>query len=194
MILASRNAHKIIELRRLVPWLAWQALPDALGDPPETGHTFVDNALQKARYVFEKTGNWALADDSGLEVDALDGRPGVHSKRFSPEARDDTNNALLLELLATCRDRRARYRCVIALVGPGGEAVANGACEGHIGTAARGTGGFGYDPLFLPVATPGRTMAQLDAAGKDTISHRGAAMAKLPGLLATLGLSATAGG
>ncbi len=192
LILASRNAHKIVELRRMVPWVEWEVLPEALGDPPETGDTFIDNALEKARYVFEKTGSWALADDSGLEVDALGGRPGVHSKRFSPQARDDTNNALLLEQLAACRDRRGRYRCVIALVGPGGEAVADGACEGQIGDELRGEGGFGYDPLFLPVATPGRTMAELDAAGKDAISHRGAAMAKLPWLLASLGLRAIA--
>lgn len=188
LVLASRNAHKIVELRRIAPGVEWLALAPELGDPPETGDTFVANALQKARYVYEATGLWALADDSGLEVDALGGRPGVYSKRFSPEGRDDTNNALLLATLGARTDRTARYRCVIALVGPGGEATADGACEGAIGLAARGDGGFGYDPLFFPVATPGRTMAELAPAEKDAISHRGAALAHLPELLARVGV------
>ncbi len=194
LILASRNAHKIVELRRMVPWIDWQALPEALGDPPETGDTFVHNALQKARYVFEKTGSWALADDSGLEVDALGGRPGVHSKRFSVEAKDETNNFLLLQKMRGVRDRRARFRCVIAVVGPGGEGFVEAKCEGQIGSGPRGFNGFGYDPLFFPFRTPGKSMGQLDAAAKDANSHRGRAVRLLPGLLATLGLSATDGG
>ena len=189
LVLASRNAHKITELQRIAPYVEWLPLAPELGDPPETGVTFVENAAQKARFVYEATGLWALADDSGLEVDALGGRPGVWSKRFSPEGRDDTNNALLLRELAQRDDRTARYRCVIALVGPGGAFTASGACEGTIGFAARGSGGFGYDPLFLPAATPGRTMAELDAHGKDSISHRGAALAHLPRLLAEAGLA-----
>jgi len=188
LVLASRNAHKIVELSRIAPWVEWLPLAPELGDPPETGATFEANALQKARYVHQATGLWALADDSGLEVDALGGRPGVHSKRFSPEGRDDTNNARLLALLRARTDRTARYRCVVALVGPGGEATAAGVCEGAIGVAARGVGGFGYDPLFLPVATHGRTMAELSAGEKDSISHRGAALAGLPDLLAQVGL------
>lgn len=188
LVLASRNAHKIVELRRMVPDVEWLPMAPELGDPPETGTTFVANALEKARYVYAATGLWALADDSGLEVDALGGRPGVWSKRFSPEGRDDTNNALLLTTLGACADRGARYRCVIAVVGPGGEATADGACEGVIGHEARGAGGFGYDPLFWPVGTPGRTMAELAPAEKDAISHRGAAMAQLGALLARLGL------
>lgn len=192
LVLASRNAHKIEELRRMVPSIEWLALPAELGDPPETGSTFVANAEQKARFAFEATGLWSLADDSGLEVDALGGRPGVYSKRFSPEGRDDTNNALLLRELGDRphAERSARFRCVIALVGPGGSFSTSGACEGAIGTEARGTGGFGYDPLFLPAATPGRAMAELSAAEKDQISHRGAAMAGLSGLLAAAGLMA----
>jgi XTP/dITP diphosphohydrolase len=112
----------------------------------------------------------------------------VHSKRYSPEGTDVANNRLLLLELDGVATRSARYRCVVALVGPGGEAVAAGSCEGQIGEEARGRGGFGYDPLFLPRATPGRTMAELSPAEKDAVSHRGAAMAELPRLLRELGL------
>ncbi len=185
IVLASRNEHKIDELRRMAPHVDWVAMPDELGDPPETGDTFEANALQKARYVFERTGQLALADDSGLEVDALGGRPGVWSKRFSPEGTDAANNALLLRELGDRADRGARYRCVIAVVGPGVERTAAGACEGRIGFQGRGTNGFGYDPYFLPVGSD-RTMAELAPAEKDAISHRGAAMKHLPALLAGL--------
>lgn len=183
IVLASRNAHKIDELRRMAPEVDWQGLPEALGEPPETGDTFVANALEKARFGWEGTGRVCLADDSGLEVDALGGRPGVWSKRFSPEGTDAANNRHLLALLGERPDRRARYRCVLALVGPFGERVVDGTCEGAIGFAPRGTGGFGYDPLFLPDARPGRTMAELSAAEKDAVSHRGAAMRALLALL-----------
>ncbi len=190
LVLASRNAHKIEELRRIAPEIDWAAMPPELGDPPETGITFEANALQKARFVAAALGTWALADDSGIEVDALGGRPGVWSKRYSPEGTDAANNALLLEELQSVATRTARYRCVIALVGPGGEHVAAGVCEGRIGKAPRGEGGFGYDPLFCPVATPGRTMAELAPLEKDAVSHRGAAMAELPRLLSAAGLRA----
>ncbi len=191
LVLASRNLHKIEELRRIAPYVTWQVMPAELGDPPETGVTFEANALQKARYVAVATGLWALADDSGLEVDALGGRPGVYSKRYSPEGLDQSNNTLLLQELAagTGAARSARYRCVIALVGPGGEFTASGACEGRIGLAPRGANGFGYDPLFLPEAAPGVTMAELVPAEKDRISHRGAALAQLPDLLRRAGLA-----
>ncbi|MBM4392877.1 MAG: RdgB/HAM1 family non-canonical purine NTP pyrophosphatase [Deltaproteobacteria bacterium] len=190
LVLASRNAHKIEELRRIAPEIDWVAMPEVLGDPPETADSFDDNARQKARFVASALGGWALADDSGLEVDALGGRPGVWSKRYSPEGTDGANNALLLRELSGVATRTARYRCVIALVGPSGEHVASGACEGVIGDAPRGSGGFGYDPLFLPEATPGRTMAELSPGEKDAVSHRGAAMAQLPRLLAAAGLRA----
>lgn len=183
IVLASRNAHKIIEVRRIAPHVEWVPMPDALGDPPETGETFEANALEKARYVFAETGLLALADDSGLEVDALGGRPGVRSKRFSPEGTDAANNALLLRELGGRVDRTARYRCVIALVGPGVERTASGACEGAIGLEGRGGNGFGYDPYFVPAGHT-RTMAELLPAEKDAISHRGAALAQLDRLLA----------
>lgn len=186
VMLATRNAHKLIEISRMRPDITWLALPASLGDPPETSDTFEGNALQKARYVYERTGEITLADDSGLEVDALGGRPGVHSRRYSAEATDAANNLELLGELEGVEDRRARYRCVLAVVGPAGERTAAGSCEGQLGHAPRGAEGFGYDPLFLPDATPGRTMAELSAAEKDLISHRGAALRALDALLAGL--------
>ena len=180
--LASRNAHKVAELARMAPGIEWVALPAELGDPPETGETFLANALEKARYARAHVGGWCLADDSGIEVDALGGRPGVHSKRYSVEGTDAGNNARLLAELAGRSDRSARYRCVIVLVGDD-DIVVEGACEGTIGLAPRGTGGFGYDPLFLPTSAPGRTMAQLSGDEKDVISHRGVAMRRLVAVL-----------
>jgi XTP/dITP diphosphohydrolase len=190
VVLASRNAHKIDELRRMAPHVHWERMPDTLPDPPETGDTFEHNALQKARFVAVATGCLAMADDSGLEVDALGGRPGVWSKRYSPEGTDSANNARLLAELAGVPDaaRTARYRCVLAVVDPatGTQRTVAGACEGRIGHAPRGSGGFGYDPLFLPAAdlARGRAMAELSPAEKDAISHRGVAMAGLDALLA----------
>jgi XTP/dITP diphosphohydrolase len=185
IVLASRNAHKIDELRRIAPHIEWVPMPVELGDPPETGATFEENALQKARYVHARTGLFALADDSGLCVDALGGRPGVKSRRYSPEATDVANNALLLSELGNSPRRSARYVCYIALVGPAGlERTAWGDCEGFIGFQPHGEGGFGYDPLFVPEDGDGRTMAELSAAEKDALSHRGAAMAHLDELLA----------
>lgn len=191
IVLATRNRHKLIELGRMCPEIAWLALPEELGDPPETCDTFEGNALQKARYVYDRLGLPALADDSGLEVDALGGRPGVWSKRYSPEGTDAANNALLLQELGGLPPERrgARYRCVLALVyGPGeaGQAVVAGACEGRILAAGRGGRGFGYDPLFEAAATPGRSCGELEDAEKDAISHRGAAVRRLPELLARL--------
>jgi XTP/dITP diphosphohydrolase len=186
VVLASRNAHKVDELRRMRPDVDWAVMPATLPDPPETGDTFADNALQKARFVAAATGGWVLADDSGLEVDALGGRPGVWSKRYSVEGTDAANNARLLAELADVPDaaRTARYRCVLALVGPAGDvSTVDGTCEGRIGRAPRGENGFGYDPLFLPDARPGRTMAELRPDEKDAISHRGAAMARFEALL-----------
>lgn len=179
VVLASRNAHKIEELRRMAPQVAWEPMPATLPDPPETGSSFEENALQKARFVYEATGITALADDSGLEVAALGGRPGVHSRRYSEEGTDAGNNARLLRELEGVADRRARYRCVIALVAAEGALTVDGACEGSIGVAPRGHHGFGYDPLFLPDARPGRTMAELAPPEKDAISHRGAALRAL---------------
>ena len=197
IMLASRNVHKIEELRRMAPHVDWMAMPDTLPEPPETGDSFEDNALEKARFVARATGLTALADDSGLEVDALGGAPGVHSRRYSPEATDASNNARLLqELDRLARDagdrgerpplRTARYRCVLAVVHGDSERTVAGVCEGRIGWEPRGTGGFGYDPLFWPDEVPGRSMAELAPSEKDAVSHRGAAVAQLGALLGGL--------
>lgn len=193
VLLATRNAHKVHEIAGALAALGWtvagldtvDGLPEEL---PETGDTFEANALQKARFVAAATGLAALADDSGLEVAALGWGPGVYSRRFSPEATDQANNALLLRRLAGVDDRAARYRCALALVLPDGrEGVVDGACPGRIGQLPRGQNGFGYDPLFWPDDAPGRTMAELTLAEKNQISHRGRALSRLPGLIAGLG-------
>jgi XTP/dITP diphosphohydrolase len=190
---ASANPHKLEEIRAILAPLGFEpvgleAWPD-IDDLPETADTFEGNALMKARALAELKGVVAVADDSGLEVDALSGAPGVHSKRFTPEASHAANNTKLLSVLDGQRDRTARFRCVIALVTPDGrEALASGSCEGSIGQGLRGRGGFGYDPLFLPDEAPGRSMAELSADEKNAISHRGRAFRQLPGLLERLGL------
>jgi XTP/dITP diphosphohydrolase len=188
LLLATNNAHKVAEIRailadtpvELLTLADVQGMPD---DIPETGHTFEANALQKADFVYKRTGMLCAADDSGLEVHALGGRPGVHSKRYAPEATAEANNRKLLAELDGCTDRSARFRCVLALVGPGVRGTVDGACEGSIGTVPVGTDGFGYDPVFWPRETPGRTMAQLSMADKNAISHRGRAFSRLLELL-----------
>lgn len=187
LLFATRNAHKVEEVRVLLQntGVTVRSLAD-VGldvDPPETGATFEDNALEKARFVHERTGLPCVADDSGLEVDALDGAPGIHSRRFSPDATDEANNRLLLERLQGVTDRRARFRCVLALVGSGFERTAEGRCEGRIAEGPRGEHGFGYDPIFLPDEAPGRTMAELTMAEKNAISHRSRAFSQLPEML-----------
>lgn len=187
LVFATNNAHKVQEVRRILEATDIELLTlEEAGldvDPPETGTTFEHNALQKARYVYELTGEWSIADDSGIEVDALNGAPGVHSKRFSPEATAAANNVLLLERLAGVTDRTARFRCVLALVGPNVERTVSGAVEGRIAEVESGHDGFGYDPLFLPDDQPGRAMAELTLDEKNAISHRGRAFRQLPDIL-----------
>ena len=191
LAVASANEHKLQEIEQILGPLGFACRglghwPE-LGELAETGGTFAENALQKARALYAHSGLLSVADDSGLEVDALGGRPGVHSKRFTPEARADTNNRRLLVELAGVDDRRARFRCAVAVVGSAGEWVVEASCEGQIAKEQRGEGGFGYDPLFLPVETPGRTMAELAPHEKNHISHRGRAFRQLPGILAAPG-------
>lgn len=190
ILLASRNAHKATEVAQILHDTGVEVLSLAdFPDVPELGEdheTFLDNALQKAREAHAATGLLVVADDSGIEVDALYGAPGVHSKRFSPEATAAANNALLLERLDGLDDRTARFRCVIAVVGAGVERTVDGTCEGRIAESERGQGGFGYDPLFLPDDAPGRAMAELSPTEKNAISHRGRAFAHLPELLRNL--------
>jgi XTP/dITP diphosphohydrolase len=188
VVLASANVGKLRELAALATPLGWELVPQqALGiaSAAETGATFADNALIKARHAAKASGFAALADDSGIEVDALGGRPGVHSARYSGEHATDRQNLekLLAELREVPPERRAaRYRCVIAYVaGPDDPApiLALGSWEGRIAAAPRGAGGFGYDPIFLPRDLPGRTAAELSREEKDTVSHRARALAAL---------------
>jgi len=193
VVLASNNAKKLEELRRILEPLASDVevvgLREALGEsaasyrePAETEPTFEGNALIKARAALEVTGLPALADDSGLCVDALNGMPGVLSARWSGLARsdgaDEANNRLLLAQLAEVPDERrgAEFRCAMAFCAPGGvEAVEVGAMPGRVLRAERGDGGFGYDPLFAP-AGHDVSAAELSRADKDAISHRGRAL------------------
>jgi XTP/dITP diphosphohydrolase len=191
MVLASANSGKQRELAALLaPHGLELLLQSALGiaSIEETGGTFLENALLKARHAARHSGLPALADDSGLEVDALGGAPGVYSARFAGAgASDADNNALLLSRLmgVAMPLRTARYRCVLALVRTAEDPrplLAEGQWEGRIGLAPQGTGGFGYDPLFLPDERAG-TAAQLAAADKNAISHRGRALQVLLGAL-----------
>lgn len=188
VVVATANAGKVEEIRHALDLLGWEFVTAAdLGgeslEVEETGQTFTENALLKAHAYADRFGCAALADDSGLEVDALAGEPGVRSSRFSgEEATDAENNMKLLLMLASVPEdeRTARFRSVVVLTEPdGSDTMADGSCEGRIGTAPRGSGGFGYDPLFLPDAAPGRTMAELTLTEKNAISHRGAALAAL---------------
>lgn len=190
IIVATSNRGKLEEIRSALDFPGWEFVTAGdLGlqpqDVEETGSTFVANARLKAHAYQEAFGMAALADDSGLEVDVLGGAPGVFSARYADDCcggGDSANNArLLLELEEVpAEDRSARFRSVIVLVNEdGSEMVAEGACEGSIGFEGRGGGGFGYDPLFLPAATPGRTMAELSLEEKNAISHRGAALRDL---------------
>ena len=193
LVFATRNPGKIRELRALLADKGWEILSmDAFPSMPpveENGKTFVENALKKARSVAYFTGLTALADDSGLEVDALGGEPGVHSARFGGEGlRDEERNALLLKRLegVPLKERKARFRCAMAFVTPqGAEYVVEGVCEGLIAQEPKGEGGFGYDPIFY-LPSLGKTMAQLPAAEKNRISHRAKAMEKMIEILDNL--------
>jgi XTP/dITP diphosphohydrolase len=202
LLVATRSRHKLRELQELL------ALPDGVelvspddlgidGEPDETGATFETNARIKARYYAARSGLPTLADDSGLEVDALDGGPGVRTRRYAgDDATDDDNNRKLLRELAGLPPLRrgARYVCVLALAEPGSTGtrggmrieVRRGTCRGRIADGTRGDGGFGYDPLFEPLAEApgGRTLGQWSAAEKHAISHRARAAGRMRPLLA----------
>lgn len=182
LLLATKNLGKLKEFRELIQDSSWQVLslqdfPD-IPDIEENGTTFQENAHIKAEAVAKATGIITIADDSGLEVDYLNGAPGVYSARFAGEPKDDTkNNEKLLSLIKDVAQekRTARFRCVIAIVVPERETFyCDGVCEGIIGTDLIGDNGFGYDPLFyLPQFD--KTMAQLSMEEKNNISHRGKA-------------------
>jgi XTP/dITP diphosphohydrolase len=193
ILIATSNRGKRAEFERLLPsTVRIVALDDPdvrVQMPAETGTSYAEIAATKALAAAEQSGWLTVADDSGLEVDALDGAPGLRTARFAGEPpTDDRNRALLLSLLAdvSASRRTARFRCAVALAEPGRVvAVTEGTCAGRIGTSEVGTRGFGYDPLF--VLDDGRTMAELTDVEKDRVSHRGRAIrAMLPRLLAAL--------
>lgn len=183
-VFGSGNPHKLAEVAALLAQapIHLEPLPAEVELPPEDGNTLLANARIKARAAARATGKVALADDTGLEVDAIGGDPGVYSARFAGEkATFDDNNRLLLERLRGIHgvNRRARFRCVFVLADPEGKEVsAEGRIEGFIQEAPRGTHGFGYDPLFAPEGSE-RTLAELGAEEKNAISHRARAAAAL---------------
>ncbi len=183
--IATRNDGKVREIRHIcsdwpVEWITFP--PASWPEVEETGSTYLENALLKARTMAATFDVAALSDDSGLEVDALGGRPGPRSARFAGEhASDEENLRLLIDRIrpASPAQRTARYRCVAACGWPDGRVTwAEGTCEGRLVTEPRGTGGFGYDPIFVPKGE-GRTMAQLPAGEKNVISHRARAFRSL---------------
>jgi XTP/dITP diphosphohydrolase len=185
LVLASRNQGKILEIKDIlkkvqpgIQVLGLDSFPE-LGKIPEPGSTFQENALHKARLVCNQTGLLSLADDSGLEVDALQGAPGVYSARFSgAQASDKQNNQKLLQELkpVPIQDRSARFVCILALCAPNGEyLLSQGTWEGRIAVQPRGSKGFGYDPLFEDPSL-GKTAAELDPEEKNRLSHRAKAL------------------
>lgn len=188
IVVASANPKKAAELAELLSDLPVQVVPRPPEVPEvvEDGDTFLDNARLKAVALAAATGDAALADDSGLEVDALGGAPGVFSARFAGESASDADNVALalaeLERVGATEPgaRTARFRCVLVLCTPDRtELVAEGSVEGHLIRAPRGDGGFGYDPIFVPADGDGRTFAEMTGAEKQAISHRGRALRAL---------------
>jgi XTP/dITP diphosphohydrolase len=175
VILATRNDHKLREFARLMPATPLEPLPADVASPPEDGDTYAENALIKARAAVAATSRTAIADDSGVESEALGGAPGIRSARFAAEDATDAENLAKLRAEAP-PGTRLRYVCAIAHVTPDGrEHVVHGVCEGTLAPEPHGEGGFGYDPVFVPddPGAAGRTMAELSDAEKDAISHRG---------------------
>ena len=180
LVVATRNEHKLRELRQILAGIELVPLPDEVELPAEQGETFAANALAKARAAAAATGLPAIADDSGIEARALGGRPGVRSARYAgPDATDTENLALLIRDVRDHDDRGVAYVCVLAHVDLGGEEhLFEGRCEGELARDPRGENGFGYDPAFIPrdLNPPDeRTMAELEDDEKHTISHRGRA-------------------
>jgi XTP/dITP diphosphohydrolase len=189
LVFATGNAHKISEVVALLPaGIRLKSLTD-IGCPtdlPETTPTIMGNALQKARYVYDNFGVNCFAEDTGMEVDALNGEPGVRSARYAGEDKQPQDNTrLVLEKMNGMADRRARFRTVIALILNGETHTFEGVAEGRIAESPTGSGGFGYDPIFIPEGET-RSFAQMPAAEKNAISHRGKAVAQLLAFLSKL--------
>jgi XTP/dITP diphosphohydrolase len=182
LIFATNNAHKLAEVQAVLGNGYELVTPRQMGiteDIPETASTLEGNARQKARYLYERTGLDCFADDTGLEVDALDGAPGVHSARYATDGHDfAANRTKLLREMEGKTDRTARFRTVIALIEGGKECCFEGIVEGVITTEERGEGGFGYDPMFQPEGYT-QTFSELSPEEKNAISHRGRAVKKL---------------
>ena len=191
LLVATSNAGKMGEVREILLPLGFELLSlkeAALPSPDENGVTFHDNAAAKATECAAQSGLWTLGDDSGLCVDALGGGPGVRSARYADS--DEARRARLLAALQSVPEPRrgAHFFCALALSAPGGRQIfrAEGRVEGSIAREPRGQNGFGYDPLFVPLETPGRTLAELDSGEKNRLSHRGRALARLAPLLERL--------
>lgn len=182
IVFATNNAHKLREVSQTIGEAFTLVTPRECGiteDIPENEATLEGNALAKARYIRSRTGLDCFADDTGLEVEALGGAPGVHSARYATDGHDDAaNKRLLLERLAGRENRRARFRTAIALIDDAGEHLFEGVVEGRIAREEHGADGFGYDPLFVPDGC-GRTFAEMSADEKNAISHRGRAVRRL---------------
>ena len=186
IVFATNNAHKLSEVKAVLGEGFELVTLREVGiteDIPETGATLEENASQKARYVYDRTGLDCFADDTGLEVEALDGRPGVRSARYAGEGHDfKANNRKLIAELEGKENRRARFRTVISLIRGGVEQQVEGIVRGVIATEESGTEGFGYDPLFIPEGS-NVTFAEMSAEAKNAISHRGRAVAALVKIL-----------
>ncbi|GHA03489.1 non-canonical purine NTP pyrophosphatase [Arenicella chitinivorans] len=184
VVLATGNVGKVAEMQSTLESLGFSIVPQSEFDIPEAvedGLTFVENALKKARHACELTGLPAIADDSGLEVRALHGAPGIHSSRYAEGQGDAANNAKLLAALAGVKDRRARFQCVIVYLRHALDPtpiICQGSWQGEITDAPSGSAGFGYDPLFM-VPEQGCTAAALPPETKRTLSHRAQALAQL---------------
>jgi XTP/dITP diphosphohydrolase len=180
LVLATRNDHKVREVGRLMDGVVVEPLPGDVALPPEDGATYAANALGKARAAAAALGRPAIADDSGIEAAALGGAPGIRSARYAGPHATDAENLAKLRAEAPAGSA-LRYVCVIAHAEPDGDTrTFTGVCDGTLAADARGSGGFGYDPAFLPADVPdGRTMAELSDAEKDAISHRGRAAREL---------------
>lgn len=183
---ATNNIHKLKEVQEVVGDSFQIESMRSLGineDIPEDQQTLEGNALQKARFLYDRTGESCFADDTGLEVDALNGAPGVYSARYAGEAKNSLDNmALLLKNMSGIQNRKARFRTVIALILDGKEYLFEGIVNGTIAEEPRGTAGFGYDPLFVPDGYS-TTFAEMDSEAKNSISHRGRAVEKLAAFL-----------
>ena len=183
---ATNNIHKLKEVQEVVGDSFQIESMRSLGineDIPEDQQTLEGNALQKARFLYDRTGESCFADDTGLEVDALNGAPGVYSARYAGEAKNSLDNmALLLKNMSGIQNRKARFRTVIALILDCKEYLFEGVVKGTIAEEPRGTAGFGYDPLFVPDGYS-TTFAEMDSEAKNAISHRGRAVEKLAAFL-----------